>query len=361
MSECGHLQRTQSVEDEDHGNRGSSASSPPALPLKKGRGGRKVMFPSAEEKKQRNRDSQAAFRERRKEHIAELEQIVQDQKEKLQESQRAQASAKEEVLVLKYKNSLLERILLEQGIDVNAELNNILVFPPRIPEKRARMERPLLRKKEVVPLAATRKRPLEASTSPVVSTECCHCSGHRHLSPGLPSTTPPTVFDSAPASEERPSKRRRHGASHATSTTYNKHATEPAQQKRVSCAHRSTHPAPAAFPVTSLPTSVLSDLNSTARSSCSFPALFSPGSLDPPSSSSNSSSSSTVPQPQPQICPSPATTWAPTPPLPLDVAAENDTFGLDLDFEADFTFGGMMAGAGEKFDLDLGFLSSVHV
>ncbi|EKD15042.1 bZIP transcription factor (MeaB) [Drepanopeziza brunnea f. sp. 'multigermtubi' MB_m1] len=239
MSECGNLQRTQSVEDEDHGHRGSSASSPPALPLKKGRGGRKVMFPSAEEKKQRNRDSQAAFRERRKEHIAELEQVVQDQKEKLQESQRAQASAKEEVLVLKYKNSLLERILLEQGIDVNAELNNILVFPPRIPEKRARMERPLLRKQEVAPVAATH----------------------------------------------------------------------------------------------------------------------------PPSSFSNSSSSSTVPQsqPQPQIRASPATTWAPTPPLPLDVAAENETFGLDLDFEADFTFGGMMAGAGEKFDLDLGFLSSVHV
>jgi len=117
MSESGVSRRTESEVDNDEmrGNRGGSASSPSAPSLKKGKGGRKVMFPSAEEKKQRNRDSQAAFRERRKEHISELENIVQEQKEKLQESKNAQASAKEEVLILKYKNSLLERILLEQG------------------------------------------------------------------------------------------------------------------------------------------------------------------------------------------------------------------------------------------------------
>ena len=87
----------------------------------------KQMFPSAEEKKQRNRDSQAAFRERRKEHISELENIVQEQKEKLQESKNAQASAKEEVLILKYKNSLLERILLEQGTQTRKYFKRVVL------------------------------------------------------------------------------------------------------------------------------------------------------------------------------------------------------------------------------------------
>jgi hypothetical protein len=73
------------------------------------------IYTSLEQKKQRNRDSQAAFRERRREYISELEKIVQEQKEKLQVSEAAQISSKDECLMLKYKNSLLERILLENG------------------------------------------------------------------------------------------------------------------------------------------------------------------------------------------------------------------------------------------------------
>ncbi|KAE8444001.1 hypothetical protein EG329_001130 [Mollisiaceae sp. DMI_Dod_QoI] len=113
-----------------------SASADPETPVAKSKGGRKPIYTSLEQKKQRNRDSQAAFRERRREYITELEKIVQEQKEKLQTSEAAQISSKDECLMLKYKNSLLERILLEKGIDVNAELNRTLEFPPRLPAKR---------------------------------------------------------------------------------------------------------------------------------------------------------------------------------------------------------------------------------
>ncbi|CZR62175.1 uncharacterized protein PAC_12072 [Phialocephala subalpina] len=118
-----------------------SASADPGTPVAKSKGGRKPIYTSLEQKKQRNRDSQAAFRERRREYISELEKIVQEQKEKLQTSETAQISSKDECLMLKYKNSLLERILLEKGIDVNAELNRTLEFPPRLPAKMKRKHR----------------------------------------------------------------------------------------------------------------------------------------------------------------------------------------------------------------------------
>ncbi|KAF8857870.1 hypothetical protein BDZ45DRAFT_418944 [Acephala macrosclerotiorum] len=119
-----------------HENAEQSASADPGTPVAKSKGGRKPIYTSLEQKKQRNRDSQAAFRERRREYISELEKIVQEQKEKLQTSEAAQISSKDECLMLKYKNSLLERILLEKGIDVNAELNRTLEFPPRLPTNR---------------------------------------------------------------------------------------------------------------------------------------------------------------------------------------------------------------------------------
>ncbi|KAJ8120956.1 hypothetical protein ONZ43_g2474 [Nemania bipapillata] len=68
-----------------------------AQPVKR-KGGRKPIYATSEERKQRNRQAQAAFRER------------------------PHRNAAEECLMLRYKNSLLERILLEKGIDVQAEL-----------------------------------------------------------------------------------------------------------------------------------------------------------------------------------------------------------------------------------------------
>lgn len=88
----------------------------------KRKGGRKPIYATSEERKQRNRQAQAAFRERRTEYIKQLESTIKHHEETLQNLQNSHRSAADECLMLRYKNSLLERILLEKGIDVQAEL-----------------------------------------------------------------------------------------------------------------------------------------------------------------------------------------------------------------------------------------------
>lgn len=88
----------------------------------KRKGGRKPIYATSEERKQRNRQAQAAFRERRTEYIKQLEETIQVHETNLHNLQSAHRNAADECLMLRYKNSLLERILLEKGIDVHAEL-----------------------------------------------------------------------------------------------------------------------------------------------------------------------------------------------------------------------------------------------
>ncbi|KAH0537796.1 hypothetical protein FGG08_005478 [Glutinoglossum americanum] len=88
----------------------------------KRKGGRKPIYATSEERKQRNRQAQAAFRERRTEYIKHLEATIKNHEETLASLQQSHRSAADECLMLRYKNSLLERILLEKGIDVQAEL-----------------------------------------------------------------------------------------------------------------------------------------------------------------------------------------------------------------------------------------------
>ncbi|KAF2139716.1 uncharacterized protein K452DRAFT_310617 [Aplosporella prunicola CBS 121167] len=83
---------------------------------------RRKIYATSEERKQRNRQAQAAFRERRTEYIKQLESTIKHHEETLQTLQQNHRSAADECLMLRYKNSLLERILLEKGIDVQAEL-----------------------------------------------------------------------------------------------------------------------------------------------------------------------------------------------------------------------------------------------
>ncbi|MCJ1313238.1 hypothetical protein MMC25_006915 [Agyrium rufum] len=90
--------------------------------VQKRKGGRKPIYATSEERKQRNRQAQAAFRERRTEYIKQLETSLKHQEEALQSLQTSHRAAADECLMLRYKNSLLERILLEKGIDVQAEL-----------------------------------------------------------------------------------------------------------------------------------------------------------------------------------------------------------------------------------------------
>jgi hypothetical protein len=93
-----------------------------ATQRQKRKGGRKPIYATSEERKQRNRQAQAAFRERRTEYIKQLETTIKHNEETLQSLQQSHRSAADECLMLRYKNSLLERILLEKGIDVQAEL-----------------------------------------------------------------------------------------------------------------------------------------------------------------------------------------------------------------------------------------------
>lgn len=73
------------------------------------------IYATTEERKQRNRQAQAAFRERRTEYIKQLEITIKQNEEQLQTLQANHRTAADECLMLRYKNSLLERILVENG------------------------------------------------------------------------------------------------------------------------------------------------------------------------------------------------------------------------------------------------------
>jgi 16S rRNA A1518/A1519 N6-dimethyltransferase RsmA/KsgA/DIM1 with predicted DNA glycosylase/AP lyase activity len=76
---------------------------------------RRKIYATSEERKQRNRQAQAAFRERRTEYIKQLETTIKRHEDALQSLQNNHRIASEDCLMLRYKNSLLERILLEKG------------------------------------------------------------------------------------------------------------------------------------------------------------------------------------------------------------------------------------------------------
>lgn len=73
------------------------------------------IYATSEERKQRNRQAQAAFRERRTEYIKQLEANIKQNEELLTSLQENHRRINNDCLMLRYKNSLLERILLEKG------------------------------------------------------------------------------------------------------------------------------------------------------------------------------------------------------------------------------------------------------
>lgn len=73
------------------------------------------IYATTEERKQRNRQAQAAFRERRTEYIKQLESTINMQEATLNNLNAAHRQTTDECLMLRYKNSLLERVLLEKG------------------------------------------------------------------------------------------------------------------------------------------------------------------------------------------------------------------------------------------------------
>lgn len=70
---------------------------------------------TAEERKQRNRQAQAAFRERRTAYINQSKSIIKQLWGKLQNQQRSRQDAAYKCLMLRYENSRLRRVLLEKG------------------------------------------------------------------------------------------------------------------------------------------------------------------------------------------------------------------------------------------------------
>jgi len=79
------------------------------------------IYATSEERKQRNRQAQAAFRERRTEYIKQLEETIRVHEQNLHQLQSAHRNAADECLMLRYKNSLLERILLEKGAATSSQ------------------------------------------------------------------------------------------------------------------------------------------------------------------------------------------------------------------------------------------------
>ncbi|RPB15441.1 hypothetical protein P167DRAFT_431125 [Morchella conica CCBAS932] len=138
----------------------SSASSPEAttaeqaqFPTQKRKGGRKPVYATQEERKMRNRAAQAAFRERRTEYIKHLEATIKHHEETLSSLQQSSRNAADEVLMLRYKNSLLERILLEKGIDVTAELRAFAQYDDT--------GRPQAAPQQTMPQSLSRQQPIQ--------------------------------------------------------------------------------------------------------------------------------------------------------------------------------------------------------
>ncbi|RDI84701.1 hypothetical protein Vi05172_g5231 [Venturia inaequalis] len=149
----------------------------------KRKGGRKPIYATSEERKQRNRQAQAAFRERRTEYIKQLESTIKLHEENLQNLQQSHRSAADECLMLRYKNSLLERILLEKGIDVQAELRakggSPNLGPTRMAVSAAPVSQPIQR--YAVSKYAQNRRSLTGMPKP------------DGISPGLPPTISPRI------------------------------------------------------------------------------------------------------------------------------------------------------------------------
>ncbi|RDA94372.1 hypothetical protein CP533_3831 [Ophiocordyceps camponoti-saundersi (nom. inval.)] len=171
----------------------------------KRKGGRKPIYATSEERKQRNRQAQAAFRERRTEYIKQLEETIRVHESNLHNLQTAHRTAAEECLMLRYKNSLLERILLEKGIDVQAELHaktgspslgsthmaQNLVQPP--PIQRAMMNRHHQSRKSISSIAADAEpgtaSPHKCTASPKSRPTPRHGSSPTHVFSPAPSDT----------------------------------------------------------------------------------------------------------------------------------------------------------------------------
>jgi len=194
-----------SPECDDSVEANSEKPSQDPAPAPKRKGGRKPIYATSEERKQRNRQAQAAFRERRTEYIKQLETTIQRHEETLQTLQQSHRAAADECLMLRYKNSLLERILLEKGIDVQAELalkGSPNLRPHRAPPvtgQASPMQKAMLNRQQ-----QARHRPAMAPPIQTVNSSS-HIAGQRNFADS------PTVQPTPPSQHSSPSTTRSPG------------------------------------------------------------------------------------------------------------------------------------------------------
>jgi type II secretory pathway pseudopilin PulG len=187
----------------DYENSSDSSKPSKSTETSGSKGGRKPVFTTTEERKQRNRQAQAAFRERRTEHIKELEELVATQKSDYQRLQAAHNQATDECLMLRYKNSLLERILLEKGIDVQAELyerRDTSYLDPI--EGVSTLRTPLIGgprhhpARKSVHITSTTKRSVDRNSNspPSLATSPQSSGAESNLTPTTPASSPESTF-----------------------------------------------------------------------------------------------------------------------------------------------------------------------
>ncbi|KAK0622844.1 hypothetical protein B0T14DRAFT_425401 [Immersiella caudata] len=196
----------------------------------KRKGGRKPIYATSEERKQRNRQAQAAFRERRTEYIKQLEEAIRTHEQNLANLQAAHRHAADECLMLRYKNSLLERILLEKGIDVQAELRAKTGSPSLGP---THMPQNLVQPPPIQRAILNRHHARRSNSSIAPK-----------LEPGIVSPLPPPLHahSSATSPKSRPTPSS-HSASPAATTSYgSQHGASPASSDHLSASIRPTMP-----------------------------------------------------------------------------------------------------------------------
>ncbi|KAE9364122.1 hypothetical protein N431DRAFT_549780 [Stipitochalara longipes BDJ] len=166
-----------------------SVQSPPTNhETTKRKGGRKAMY-TEEARKQRNRDAQAAFRERRIEYIKELEERVTAYSARLRALESKRTDSADECLMLRYKNSLLEKILLHKGIDVNAELNTKLWRPVEVPLQSYPAPIQQSTKRKASAVSSTYRNSKESETTSPIST-ASETTIHTPPAPPFPAVRP---------------------------------------------------------------------------------------------------------------------------------------------------------------------------
>ncbi|KAK1756268.1 hypothetical protein QBC47DRAFT_401163 [Echria macrotheca] len=196
----------------------------------KRKGGRKPIYATSEERKQRNRQAQAAFRERRTEYIKQLEEAIRTHEQNLANLQAAHRHAADECLMLRYKNSLLERILLEKGIDVQAELRAKTGSPNLGP---THMPQNLVQPPPIQRAILNRHHARRSNSSIAPK-----------LEPGMVSPLPPPLqpHPSAASPKNRPTPSS-HSASPSATTSYgSQHGASPASSDHLSTSIRPAMP-----------------------------------------------------------------------------------------------------------------------